>query len=127
MAESGGGSALGPLEAEVMAMLWQAGGPVLVREVADRLNADRGHDNAAPLAYTTVMTVLSRLAAKGILVREQQGRGFVYTPVVADTAEIAVRGVLAEFGDAALARFVERVELDPTLRARLHKLMGTAP
>ena len=108
MAESGGGgSALGPLEAEVMAVLWRADGPVSVRGVVDRLNTGR----SAPLAYTTVMTVLSRLAGKGILVREQHGRGFVYTPAVADTAEIAVRGVLAEFGDAALARFVERVEL----------------
>ena len=40
----------------------------------------------------------------------------------ADTAEIAVRGVLAEFGDAALARFVERVELDPQLQRRLRRL-----
>jgi hypothetical protein len=31
--------------------------------------------------------------------------------------------VLDEFGDAALARFVERVELDPELRARLRRLM----
>jgi predicted transcriptional regulator len=121
MAEPGG-STLGPLEAEVMVVLWQADGPVSVREVVERLNAGR----AAPLAYTTVMTVLSRLASKGILVREQQGRGFVYTPAVADTAEIAVRGVLAQFGDAALARFVERVELDPALRARLRKLMGAS-
>jgi predicted transcriptional regulator len=115
----GGGGGLGPLEAEVMAVLWRADGPVSVREVAERLNTGR----SAPLAYTTVMTVLSRLAGKGILVREQRGRGFVYTPAVADTAEIAVRDVLAEFGDAALARFVERVELDPALRARLRKLM----
>jgi predicted transcriptional regulator len=123
VAESGGGgSALGPLEAEVMAVLWQSDGPVSVREVVQRLNAGR----TAPLAYTTVMTVLSRLAGKGILVREQQGRGYVYSPAVADTAEIAVRGVLAEFGDAALARFVERVELDPGLRARLRKLMGAS-
>jgi predicted transcriptional regulator len=119
MAEAGG-SALGPLEAEVMAVLWQADAPLSVRDVVERLNAGR----AAPLAYTTVMTVLSRLAGKGILVREQQGRGFVYTPAMADTAEIAVRGVLAEFGDAALARFVDRVKLDPALRARLRKLMG---
>jgi len=34
-----------------------------------------------------------------------------------------LRGVLAEFGDAALARFVEHVELDPRLRARLRRLM----
>jgi predicted transcriptional regulator len=123
VAESGGGgSALGPREAEVMAVLWQSDGPVSVREVVQRLNAGR----TAPLAYTTVMTVLSRLAGRGILVREQQGRGYVYSPAVADTAEIAVRGVLAEFGDAALARFVERVELDPGLRARLRKLMGAS-
>jgi predicted transcriptional regulator len=68
VAESGGGgSALGPLEAEVMAVLWNAEAPVPVREVVHRLNTGR----AAPLAYTTVMTVLSRLAGKGILVRHQ--------------------------------------------------------
>jgi predicted transcriptional regulator len=105
-----------------MAALWHEGTALSVREVVDRLNAGR----AAPLAYTTVMTVLSRLAGKGILVREQQGRGFVYASAVADTADIAVRGVLAEFGDAALARFVDRVELDPALRARLRKLMGAS-
>jgi len=120
VAESGaGGSALGPLEAEVMGVLWRAGEPTSVREVVDRLNAGR----ESPLAYTTVMTVLTRLAGKGVLAREARGRGFVYTPAVADTADIAVRGVLAEFGDAALARFVDRVELDSGLRARLRRLM----
>lgn len=118
MAEPGG-STLGPLEAEVMVVLWQAERPASVRDVVERLNEGR----AVSLAYTTVMTVLTRLTAKEILVREQRGRGYVYTPAVADTAEIAVRGVLAEFGDAALARFVDQVELDPGLRARLRKLM----
>jgi predicted transcriptional regulator len=118
MAQAGGGG-LGRLEAEVMDVLWQADRPLSVREVADRLNAER----TAALAYTTVMTVLSRLAGKGILVRQPQGRGFEYAPGAADTADIAVRGVLAEFGDAALARFVDRVELDPQLWARLRKLM----
>ena len=102
-----------------MAVLWRAGQPLPVREVAAELNAGRD----APLAYTTVMTVMSRLTGKGILARSRSGRRFVYTPVAADTAEIAVRGVLAEFGDAALARFVERAELDPRLRERLRRLM----
>ena len=120
MADQGGaGSTLGPLEADVMAVLWQAGQPLPVRAVASQLNRGR----AAPLAYTTVMTVMSRLASKGILARSQSGRRFVYAPVVADTAEIAVRGVLAEFGDAALARFVEQAEMDPRLRERLRRLM----
>jgi len=119
VAEQGGaGSILGPLEAEVMAVLWRAGKPLIVRDVVAELNAGRD----APLAYTTVMTVMSRLAGKGILARSRSGRRFAYAPVAADAAEIAVRGVLAEFGDAALARFVERAELDPRLRERLRRL-----
>jgi predicted transcriptional regulator len=119
MTEHGGaGSMRGPLEAEVMAVLWRADRPLLVREVATELNAGRD----AALAYTTVMTVMARLAGKGILTRSRSGRRFVYRPVAADRAEIAVRGVLAEFGDAALARFVEQAELDPLLRERLRRL-----
>jgi predicted transcriptional regulator len=102
-----------------MRVLWHSGRPMPVREVAEAINAGRG----SPLAYTTVLTVLSRLARKNILARSRSGRGYAYTPVAADRAEIAVRGVLAEFGDAALARFVDRVELDPGLRARLRRLM----
>ena len=119
MAEQGRTAAgMGPLEAEVMGVLWRAGRPLPVREVATALNAER----TATLAYTTVMTVMSRLAGKGILARSRAGRRFVYTPVAADAAEIAVRGVLEEFGDAALARFVQRAELDPALRERLRRL-----
>ncbi len=106
-----------------MAVLWDSGRPMAVREVAQVVNAGRG----APLAYTTVLTVMSRLARKGILARSRSGRGYAYTPVAGDTAEIAVRGVLAEFGDAALARFVERVELDDGLRGRLRRLMEQQP
>ena len=74
MAEQGGaGSMLGPLEAEVMAVLWRAGAPLPVREVAAELNAGRD----AALAYTTVMTVMSRLAGKGILARSRSR--LVYT------------------------------------------------
>jgi predicted transcriptional regulator len=118
--QDGAAAGLGSLEAEVMAVLWQADEPLPVRDVAGALNAGR----VAPLAYTTVMTVMSRLAGKGLLARSRSGRRFVYAPAVADTAEIAVRSVLAEFGDAALARFVQRAELDPALAERLRRLMA---
>ncbi|SRR5258708_3774466 len=114
-----GATTLGPLEAEVMALLWRANSALTVRQAAERLNATR----TAELAYTTVMTVLTRLADKGVLARSRVGRSFAYTPVAADTADLAVRGVLAAHGDAALARFVERVEMDPQLRTRLRRLM----
>src|SRR5262249_62415007 len=117
----GGGAGRGraPGEPGWRAGRGRAGRRRRVGEGAAELTAGRD----AALAYTTVMTVMPRLAGKGILVRSRSGRRFVYARVAADTAEIAVRGVLAEFGDAALARFVERAELDPQLRGRLPRLM----
>src|SRR6516162_3958661 len=67
-----------------MAVLWRAGRPLPVREVAAELNAGRD----AALAYTTVMTVMSRLAGKGILARSRSGRRFVYAPAAADGAAV---------------------------------------
>jgi predicted transcriptional regulator len=118
--QSAAGRGLGPLEAEVMGVLWRAETPLTVREVVAELNAGR----EAPLAYTTVMTVMTRLVGKRVLARSRRGRQYVYAPLAADAAEIAVQGVLDEFGDAALARFVERAELDSRLRDRLKRLMG---
>lgn len=69
-----GGSTLGELERAAMEVLWD--GPVdglLVREVLERLT---GRD----LAYTTVMTVMTRLADKGFLRRTRDGRAWRYLP-----------------------------------------------
>lgn len=110
---------VGPLEAEVLEAIWAARRPSGVRDVLERLNRRRDR----PLAYTTVMTVMSRLAEKGILVREREGRGFVYTAVARDAAEIAVRGVVRDFGNAAVAHFVEEARADPKLMRRLRRLM----
>lgn len=111
---------LGPLEAEVMDVLWSAGQPMSVREVLARLNESRSE----PLAYTTAMTVLARLAEKDILARVRDGRGFVYEPAVSDIAQIAVRGVMRDFGDAAMAHFVDEARADPEMLQRLQRLLG---
>jgi predicted transcriptional regulator len=63
--------ALGPLEAEVMRLVWEMG-EVQVEEVHSVLQRDR------EIAYTTVMTVMARLAAKGLLHRRKQGRAYLY-------------------------------------------------
>jgi predicted transcriptional regulator len=111
---------LGPLEAEVMDVLWSASHPMSVREVLARLNESRSE----PLAYTTAMTVLARLADKDILARVRDGRGFVYEPAVSDVAQIAVRGVMRDFGDAAMAHFVDEARADPEMLQRLQRLLG---
>ncbi|HYZ97725.1 MAG TPA: BlaI/MecI/CopY family transcriptional regulator [Acidimicrobiales bacterium] len=114
---------LGPLEAEVMQVMWATDGRMSVRAVLDRLN--EGRDPA--LAYTTVMTVMARLAEKDILRRQLDGRGYVYEPVVADAAAIAVRGVVRDFGEAAVAQFVDEARADPKLRRRLERLLRDGP
>ena len=66
-------SRLGPLETEVMSILWTRGRSN-VREVAQ--------DLARPLAYTTVMTTLDRLFKKGLLQRDETERAFFYAPLM---------------------------------------------
>jgi predicted transcriptional regulator len=61
----------GALEQEVLSSLAAAGRPLTVAEVL----ADLGHG----LAYTTVLTALTRLHAKGALHREPSGRAFAYS------------------------------------------------
>jgi predicted transcriptional regulator len=102
-------TAFGALEREVMAILW-AEGNLPVRDVQARLRR--------PAAYTTVMTTLDRLFKKGVLVREQSGRAFLYSPVVsreelrASIASKVITGLLQGRRDAAvpvLSNLVETV------------------
>lgn len=64
---------LGAREADVMDVLWDAGSGT-VAEVRDRLPAD--------LAYTTVLTILRNLEAKGLVRREGEGKAHRYFPAV---------------------------------------------
>lgn len=106
-----------------MDVLWAAGRPLTVREARDVLNAGR----TPPLAYTTVLTVMSRLADKGALTRTPRGRGHQYAPAVTDAAALAVRDVIAAYGDAALSHFVDQASADPSLRDRLRALLEAPP
>lgn len=67
----------GELEADVLAILWASDAAVTPAEVSDALATD--------LAYTTIMTVLTRLWKKGLADRIQQGRGYAYRAAVSET------------------------------------------
>ncbi len=102
-----------------MDVLWRADEAMPVRGVLAELNRGR----PSPLAYTTVMTVLSRLTERGVVRRAPGRRGYVYEAAVGSPAEIAVRQLLDDYGDAALASFVDQVGSDEELRARLRRLV----
>src|SRR5262249_58098131 len=67
----------GDLEMAIMEVMWAGDGPYVVREVQERLRYGR------PVAYTTVMTVMSILHRKGVLNRDKPGRAFRYWPAEA--------------------------------------------
>lgn len=106
-----------------MRVAWASREPLTVRTVLDHLNDGR----RPALAYTTVMTVMARLAEKEILRRTMNGRGYIYEVAVPDAAAIAVRNLVRDFGDAAIAGFVDEARADPNLRARLERLLRARP
>jgi predicted transcriptional regulator len=73
----------GTLEAEVMNVLRAAGMPLSPGQVRERLATRQPEE----LSYSTVVTIVSRLHAKGLLERERSGRAFAYRPL--DNASLA--------------------------------------
>ncbi|MEW6020087.1 MAG: BlaI/MecI/CopY family transcriptional regulator [Pseudomonadota bacterium] len=111
---------LGDLEADIMEICWSQS-PCSVRDVHEMLASER------KIAYTTVMTVMGRLADKGLLAREQQGRAYSYSPsctrdqFCSDAIGTVMQGLLGGFGEPVLSQFVDTVgEQDA---AKLDELM----
>ncbi|MEU6094971.1 BlaI/MecI/CopY family transcriptional regulator [Streptomyces sp. NPDC047079] len=113
-----GRRARGELESDVLAALWAADGPLTARQVREQLPGD--------LAYTTVLTILSRLYDKGMLVRHREGRGYAYAPARDEASHTArrMRSLLEGGSDreAVLARFVS--ELSAQDEHVLHQLLS---
>lgn len=110
-----------------MDRLWAAPDALTVREVHDQLTGSR------ELAYTTVMTVLDRLAKKGLTERERAGKAWRYRAAAPREELVAdlMRDALADAGDrrAALVRFVDQVsdEEAALLREALSRLETREP
>ena len=107
-------------ELDVMAVLWELGSGT-VTEVRDRLPAD--------LAYTTVLTILRNLEAKGFVRHEEEGKAHRYFPLVA--RQTAERSAVARLLDRLfhgspellLTRLVDDHELSPEQLKRMRKLL----
>lgn len=102
---------LGDLERSVMEELWRSDEALSVREVHSRVTADRA------LAYTTVMTVLDRLAKKKVVERRRDGRAWIYRPAQSREQMVAevMHSALTDAEDgasAALVAFVGRASDD---------------
>jgi predicted transcriptional regulator len=117
----GGRRGAGELAAAVLAVLHTAGSALTPGEVRERLGDG--------LAYSTVVTIMSRLHAKGMLSRVKAGRAYAYAPVADEPGLAArrMRGVLEAEDDraAVLARFVSG--LTPADEDLLRRMLGRPP
>lgn len=114
---------LGELEAEIMEILWRRTN-VTPREVHEALHR--------PIAYTTVITVMTRLVEKGLLVREADGPTHRYRPAqtrdvfLAAASKSVVEDLVTDFGDMAIVHFLRELDkLDPARLEQLRKLAGS--
>ena len=114
---------LGELQGEVMTTLWEMN-EATVREVLEHLNLRRKRK----LAYTTVLTLVSRLWTRGLLTREPDGRGFRYRPtksrdeLLAELSDELIDRLFADFGEIAVAQLGTRLQaLDAERRETLRQ------
>ncbi len=97
---------LGPLETEIMQVIWQDDRST-VKKVHRKLSQQR------EIAYTTVMTTMSRLAEKGVLNRHREGLAYVYTPAITEgefvtmVVQQVLDGLLEDYSDTAVDYMID--------------------
>src|SRR5271170_2034753 len=104
---------LAPLELDCMNTLWPMGQGT-VREIRDGLAARR------PRAYTTIMTIMDRLARKGVVERRKVGRAYIYSAnLSAEDARTQALGQVIEnfFGGSKEALLAQLSGDAPRVRA----------
>lgn len=97
---------LGPLETEIMQVLWQDKRST-VKKVHRKLSQSRD------IAYTTVMTTMGRLSEKGVLNRHREGLAYVYTPAISEEEFVSMvvhqvlDGLLDDYSDMAVDYMID--------------------
>ena len=114
---------LGEAELAVLRVLWDHG-PLSVREVMERL-----HDRSREVAYTTVLTFLTRLEKKGFVRSDKSGTAYVFRAKVSreQVTRSKVRGLLDELFDGAatpmLLHLIEHSDLGRDDLEQLRRLV----
>ena len=108
------GRVLGELETKVMKTVWEKGKPVSVSDVVKVLSRKR------TIAYTTVMTIMTRLNDKSLLKRTSAGKAYLYKPVFSKDTFLTrvsrqiIKNLVSSFGNTAIAHFAEELDNIPS-------------
>jgi predicted transcriptional regulator len=119
------GTVLGPLEDEIMEIVWTEEEPVTVASVHRALGRRR-----KALAYSTVKAVLSNLVGKGHLRKRSGGRSNVFSAVQSREAfrrqvvDEVLGSLVKDYRNPLLAHLVDRVASDPSTLDELERLIA---
>lgn len=103
---------LGPLEQQVMEVLWNSEKPLKPLDVLNNMKGE--------YAYTTIMTILKRLTDKNFACRKLAGKAFLYAPChckedfVKSNLSGIFNGLVNSYGKLAIAQFVDTLKSDPS-------------
>lgn len=103
---------LGPLEQQVMEILWLSPDPLKPLDVLKQMKGE--------YAYTTIMTILKRLTDKNFACRKLAGKAFLYAPChckeefVKENLSGIFNGLVNSYGKLAISQFVDTLKTDPS-------------
>jgi predicted transcriptional regulator len=106
---------LGQGQADIMNVFWRRKKGATVPELLAEINKGRARKKEPELAYTTVLTLVQRLHARGLLGREPEGRAFRYLPtmgrdeLLATWSDELIDRLLADYGEVGVARLDDRL------------------
>ncbi len=116
---------LGNLESDIMEVIWRKDCEVCVRDVFEELASRR------EIAYTTVMTIMGRLADKKLLKKRKQGNTSYFVSAMTreefdeNVVVNVVDSLLEDFADVTMAHFISRVgKKDREAITKLEKLLN---
>lgn len=114
---------LGPLEQQVMNILWRSSKPLKPQEVLRQLKGD--------YAYTTIMTILKRLTDKKIVCRQISGKVYLYSPCqcqdefVKKNLSDIFGSLINSYGKLAISQFVDTLKTDKSDLKLLKQFLKT--
>lgn len=122
---SGAGAVLGPLEGEIMEVIWRAGRALSVGEVQRSLG-----EQGRPLSDSAVRAVLNNLAGKGRLTKSRAGKQSYFAAAASREAfearvvSTVVDSLKRNFGGMAIAELVDQLAVDEETIAEFERRLA---
>lgn len=115
---------LGPLEGEIMEVVWEQGSSTVA--AVHKVLRDK-----KDIAYTTVMTTMGRLAKKKLLEQDRSSTSYIYRPVISRmefelyVVTSVINALLDDFGDGVIETFVNCIrDRGPEAEAHLRRALS---